>query len=74
MDFGLAALNNNNNVGNNNNNDIDMFGWYMEIPIISRTYLTGAFLTTAACAIELISPFSLYYNATLIFVEGQLWR
>ena len=46
---------------------------YMEIPLISRLYLTGAFLTTAACAVELISPFSLYFNWDLVF-QGQVWR
>lgn len=45
----------------------------MEIPLISRLYLTGAFLTTAACAVELISPFSLYFNWDLVF-QGQVWR
>lgn len=46
----------------------------MEIPVISRLYLTGAFLTTAACAVDIISPFSLYFNWTLVFTEGQVWR
>jgi Derlin-2/3 len=52
----------------------DPFEWYMEIPIVSRTYLTASFITTAACALELISPFSLYYNFKLIFHEGEVWR
>ena len=46
----------------------------MEIPPISRLYLTGAFLTTAACAVDIISPFSLYFNWDLVFVQGQIWR
>jgi len=45
----------------------------MEIPVISRLYLTGAFLSTAACAIDLITPFSLYFNWTLV-MQGQVWR
>lgn len=48
--------------------------WYMEIPVVSRVYLTSAFLTTAACAVDIISPFSLYFNFNLIFVQGQVWR
>merc|ERR1719245_1931461 len=52
----------------------DLVGWYMEIPVISRLYMTSAFLTTAACAIDIISPFSLYFNFNLIFVQGQVWR
>ncbi|ETV96887.1 hypothetical protein H310_10163 [Aphanomyces invadans] len=52
----------------------DPLEWYHEIPVISRLYLTGAFLTTVACALELISPFSLYFNFNLIFYRGQVWR
>ena len=33
-----------------------------------------AFLTTAACAVDIISPFSLYFNWNLVFTEGQVWR
>lgn len=47
---------------------------YMEIPVVSRVYLTGAFLTTAACAVDIISPFSLYFNWDLVFSQGQIWR
>lgn len=46
----------------------------MEIPVVSRVYLTGAFLTTAACAVDIISPFSLYFNWDLVFSQGQIWR
>lgn len=52
----------------------DPLEWYNEIPIVSRLYLTSSFLTTAACALDLISPFSLYFNFKLIFHKGQLWR
>lgn len=52
----------------------DLLGWYMEIPPITRLYLTGAVLTTAACSVDLITPFSLYFNWNLIFHEGQAWR
>ena len=47
---------------------------YMDIPVISRLYFTGAFLTTAGCALDIISPFSLYFNFDLIFHQGQFWR
>jgi Derlin-2/3 len=46
----------------------------MRIPVISRLYLTGAFLTTAACAVDIISPFTLYFNWNLVYNEGQVWR
>jgi len=45
----------------------------MDIPVISRLYLTGAFLTTAACAVDIITPFSLYFSWDLI-KAGQVWR
>lgn len=48
--------------------------WYMDIPPISRIYFTSAFLTTAGCAMDIISPFNLYYNFDLIFFQGQVWR
>merc|ERR1719352_1388557 len=53
---------------------VDLMSWYMEIPLISRLYLTGAFLTTAACAVDIISPFSLYFNWDLVVSHGQVWR
>lgn len=52
----------------------DFMSWYMDIPVISRIYFTSSFLTTAACAIDIISPFSLYFNFDLIFYQGQVWR
>lgn len=45
--------------------------WYMEMPVVSRVYLTAAVLTTAACALELVSPFHLYFNLGLI-KQGQV--
>lgn len=50
----------------------DPLEWYYEIPVVSRLYLTGSFLTTAACALDLVSPFSLYFNFSLIFFKGQV--
>jgi len=52
----------------------DPLEWYFDIPVISRTYLTASFVTTAACALDLVSPFSLYYNFNLIFLNGEVWR
>ena len=44
----------------------DPLEWYNDIPIVSRLYLTFSFVTTAACALDLVSPFSLYFNYKLI--------
>lgn len=50
----------------------DPLEWYMDIPVVSRAYLTLSFLTTAACALDLVSPFSLYFNYTLIVEKAQV--
>jgi Derlin-2/3 len=46
----------------------------MKIPPVSRFYLTSAFMTTAACAVDIISPLTLYFNYDLVFRHGQFWR
>ena len=51
---------------------VDPLNWYNEIPIVSKVYLTLSFITTAACALDLISPFSLYFNYKLIMTKGQV--
>jgi Derlin-2/3 len=68
MDFGRAG-----GMGPANNANVDLMSWYMRIPPVSRAYLTGAFLTTAACAVDIISPFTLYFSLDLVR-EGQIWR
>lgn len=52
----------------------DFFGWYHEIPLISRLYLTAAVGTSTACFLDLVSPLTLYYNFDLIVSKGQYWR
>ena len=42
--------------------------------MITRTYMAGALLTTAACALELLSPYSLYFSLPLIVGRHQYWR
>lgn len=48
--------------------------WYKQLPIVTRTYVTLAFLTTAGCALEIITPFNVYFNAKLICQKFELWR
>lgn len=48
--------------------------WYKQMPVVTRTYLTLAFLTTVGCALELISPYTVYFNRRLILEKMQLWR
>ena len=52
----------------------DPIQWYMSIPPVSRVYLTASFVLTSLCALDLLSPFSLYYNYNLIFHQNQWWR
>jgi len=54
----------------NNNPPLE---WLLEIPPVSRCYLLLATLTSAACAFDIVSPLSLYFNVRLI-ARGQLWR
>ena len=51
----------------------DPFEWYREIPPVSRFYLTASCVLTAACALDIISPFALYFNWKLI-MKGQVSR
>jgi Derlin-2/3 len=48
--------------------------WLREIPVVTRTYMIAALLTTAACTLELVSPFSLYYSWRQIIHKYQFWR
>jgi Derlin-2/3 len=52
----------------------DLFGWYHEIPLISRLYLTSILVVTTACYMDYVSPLTLYYNYDLILNRGQYWR
>lgn len=52
----------------------DFFGWYHEIPPVSRLYLTSAVAMTTACFLDVVSPLTLYYNYDLILNKGQYWR
>ena len=50
-----------------------ILSWYFEIPPLTRSYLTLSFLLTSLTTLDLISPFSLYFNSKLI-LQGQVWR
>ena len=47
---------------------------FYSVPPITRSYVTGAIVVTASCSLELVSPFSLYFNLKLIVFKLQLWR
>jgi len=47
---------------------------YMQMPLITRAYTTACVLTTIAVQLDIVSPFQLYFNPTLIFQHYQVWR
>nr|DAD17768.1 TPA_asm: hypothetical protein HUJ06_019231 [Nelumbo nucifera] len=48
--------------------------WYKQMPIITRSYLTAAIVTTVGCSLEIISPYHLYLNPTLVVKHYEFWR
>ncbi|CAH1448310.1 unnamed protein product [Lactuca virosa] len=48
--------------------------WYKQMPIITRSYLTAAIVTTIGCSLEIISPYNLYLNPRLVVKQYQIWR
>jgi len=48
--------------------------WIKEIPVITRTYMFAAVITTILCSLDLLSPYSLYYDFSLVFTKFQFWR
>ena len=48
--------------------------WFYEVPPVTRTYVASVMVLTASCSLELVSPFSLYFNVNLIVTKLQLWR
>jgi Derlin-2/3 len=48
--------------------------WFFAVPPITRSYVTGAIVVTASCSLDLVSPFSLYFNLRLVMVKLQVWR
>lgn len=47
---------------------------YMAVPPVTRTYTTACVLTTLAVQLDLLSPFQLYFNQSLIWRKFQIWR
>jgi hypothetical protein len=50
----------------------DLTDWYFEIPVVTRAYFTLSLLLTAACALEVLSPLSLYLNPQLVYKKGEV--
>ncbi|ONK65880.1 uncharacterized protein A4U43_C06F1920 [Asparagus officinalis] len=48
--------------------------WYKQMPVITRSYLTAAVITSVGCSLEIISPYNLYLNANLVVQRWEVWR
>lgn len=53
---------------------MDVMAFYYEMPVVTRTYMTLAILTSTACYLDFLSPLTLYYNFDLVYYKGQYWR
>eukprot|EP00697_Spironema_sp_BW2_P000940 gnl/Spiro4/11286_TR5949_c0_g1_i1.p1 gnl/Spiro4/11286_TR5949_c0_g1~~gnl/Spiro4/11286_TR5949_c0_g1_i1.p1 ORF type:complete len:249 (-),score=56.65 gnl/Spiro4/11286_TR5949_c0_g1_i1:104-793(-) len=51
-----------------------MDDWFRNCPPVTRVYLTLSVITTVACSMDLVTPFNLYFNSSLIFKKYELWR
>jgi Derlin-2/3 len=48
--------------------------WWKEMPPVTRTYVSLAVVTTAAVALEVITPLKLYLNWHLVLQRAHVWR
>ena len=48
--------------------------WWMSIPPITRTYVSLAVVTTAAVALDVVTPYKLYLNWDLVVRHAHVWR
>jgi len=48
--------------------------WFLEMPPVTRVYTTACVMTTFAVFLEVVTPFQLYFNPSLIFYKFQVWR
>lgn len=51
---------------------VNLLDWYHSIPPVTRVLFTASMAITAACALDMLSPFSLYYNYSLIWERGEV--
>ncbi|KAJ6333863.1 hypothetical protein OIU77_009698 [Salix suchowensis] len=48
--------------------------WYKQMPVITRSYVTAAVVTTIGCSLDIISPSNLYLNPKLVMKNYEFWR
>eukprot|EP01095_Lingulamoeba_sp_RSL-Kostka_P006473 TRINITY_DN202_c1_g1_i1.p1 TRINITY_DN202_c1_g1~~TRINITY_DN202_c1_g1_i1.p1 ORF type:complete len:237 (-),score=45.10 TRINITY_DN202_c1_g1_i1:216-926(-) len=48
--------------------------WFRNLPLVTKTWMTGCFITSAAVHFDLLTPFALYLNFDLIWYKYEVWR
>lgn len=48
--------------------------WFENLPLITKSYLTAAVLTTALITFGTITPYQIYLDFNLIFKKFEIWR
>jgi len=48
--------------------------WFRNMPLVTRSFMTGCVVTTLAVHLELVNPWALYLNFHVIFHHWQVWR
>eukprot|EP00744_Colponema_vietnamica_P009265 GILI01013192.1.p1 GENE.GILI01013192.1~~GILI01013192.1.p1 ORF type:complete len:252 (+),score=58.12 GILI01013192.1:152-907(+) len=48
--------------------------WYKSLPVVTRAYLTGAFVTTVLTSMKLVSPMAMLLDFGAIWHKFQVWR
>jgi Derlin-2/3 len=46
----------------------------MQVPPVTRAYVSTCVLTTIAVQLDIVTPYQLYFNPELIFRSFQVWR
>jgi Derlin-2/3 len=53
--------------------NVNLLDWYWDMPLITRLYFTASLGVTVLCALDVVSPYHLYFNARQI-ARGEFWR
>ena len=48
--------------------------WYLNLPVVTRTYVTACCLTAAAITFHVVEPIKLYLNFDRIVARHEYWR
>ncbi|CAN0912655.1 DER2.2 [Linum grandiflorum] len=48
--------------------------WYKQMPVVTRSYLTAAVVTSIGCSLDIIAPSHLYLNPRLVVHKYEFWR